>query len=65
MASSVVLPAFRSLARAEQYYLPVDGHPTADAHSIFAALLADGLTGGLVPVLNVPAQNQVAIQKDR
>jgi len=60
-----VLPGFRSIANPEQYYLPVDGHPTADAHAIFSKLMADGLTGGAVQALKSSTQNQVAMAKGR
>jgi hypothetical protein len=60
-----VLPGFRSIANPEQYYLPVDGHPTADAHAIFSRLTADGLTSGAVPALKSNTLNQVATAKGR
>jgi hypothetical protein len=60
-----ILPGFRSIPRPEQYYLPVDGHPMAAAHAIFSKLLAEGLTGGAVPALDVPARNSVAVASGR
>jgi hypothetical protein len=60
-----VLPGFRTIANPEQYYLPVDGHPTADAHAIFSRLLADGLTDGAVQALKSTTQNQVATANGR
>ncbi len=46
-----ILPGFRSVPNAEQYYLPIDGHPTAEGHAILAELLAKALTSGAVPDL--------------
>jgi hypothetical protein len=60
-----ILPEFRSIANPEQYYFPVDGHPTADGHKIISALLAKALTGGAVSVLRVPAQPQAAMARAR
>jgi hypothetical protein len=55
-----ILPDFRAIPNPEQHYLPVDSHPDAGGHAIIAAMLAKELTGGAVPALKVPAQNQVA-----
>ncbi len=55
-----ILSAYRNIPNAEQNYLPMDGHPTAEGHEIISDLLAKGLTGGAVPALGVAAQTPVA-----
>ncbi len=60
-----VLPGFRSIPNPEQYYLPVDGHPTATAHVIFSKLTANELTSGAVPALKSSIPNQVSAEKGR
>jgi hypothetical protein len=49
-----VLQGFRGIPDLEQYYFPVDGHPFAPAHAIFAKLIAKQLISGAVPALRVP-----------
>ncbi len=44
-----ILPDFRSIPNPEQYYFPIDGHPTPEGHRIIADLLAKALTGGPIP----------------
>jgi hypothetical protein len=46
-----ILPKFRALPNAEQYYFPVDAHPNARGHRIIADLLEGALTNGSVPPL--------------
>jgi hypothetical protein len=46
-----ILPGFRDIPNPEQDYLPLDGHPTARAHAIFAKLIVQQLTSGAVPAL--------------
>jgi hypothetical protein len=46
-----ILPDFRKITDAEQYYFPVDGHLDADGHAMISRLLAKELTGGTVPAL--------------
>jgi hypothetical protein len=49
-----VLHGFGAIRNPEQFYLPVDGHPIAPAHAIFARLIAEELiSGGAVPSLRV------------
>jgi hypothetical protein len=55
-----VLPEFRSIPNPERYFLPVDGHPNAGGHAIFAGLLAKVLTSGPVPALNALTHPQAA-----
>jgi hypothetical protein len=50
-----VLQGFRGIPNPEQYYFPVDGHPFAPAHAIFARLIAKQLISGAVPALRVPS----------
>jgi hypothetical protein len=50
-----VLHGFRGIPNPEQYYFPVDGHPFAPAHAIFARLIAEQLISGAVPALRVPS----------
>lgn len=38
-----VLPDFRNIPNPEQYYLPVDGHPTVSGHALIAQILANEL----------------------
>ncbi len=46
-----VLQGYRQVVNAQQYFLPVDGHPTARGHLILTRLLANALSGGAVPAL--------------
>jgi len=46
-----ILPNFRSVPSAEQYYFPVDGHLDADGHAMVSRMLAKELTSGVVPSL--------------
>ena len=48
-----VLPGFKTIANPENYFLPVDGHPTADGHALLSRLLAKELTSGAVPALKI------------
>ena len=47
-----ILPDFRAISNPEKNYFPVDGHPNADGHALFARLLAKDLTSGALPALN-------------
>jgi len=53
-----ILPGFRTVPNAEQYYFPVDGHPDSQGHAIISELLARELTKGIAPALKAvsPAQ---------
>ncbi len=57
-----ILPGFRTIANPEQYYFPVDDHPDARGHAIFAKLLTKALTSGAVPELSSVPQKQAALQ---
>jgi hypothetical protein len=60
-----ILPGFRDVPNAEQYYLPLDGHPTAEGHAVIAGLLAKALTSGAVPELRAPTVLQTDAQPGR
>ena len=60
-----ILPAFRNIPNPEQYYLPVDGHPDAGAHAIFARLLAGELANGAVPELQAASHPKFAQKQGR
>jgi len=45
-----ILPDFRTIPNPERYYLPVDGHPNADGHALFARLIAKAMTSGPDPL---------------
>ncbi len=60
-----ILPDFRSIPNPEQYYFPVDGHPYASGHAIFARLIADKLTNGAIPALKTSTQPDVALEQSR
>ena len=38
-----ILPGFKSIRNAGDFYLPVDGHPTIDGHSLLATFIAKGI----------------------
>jgi hypothetical protein len=46
-----ILPEFGKVPNAEQYYLPVDGHPTRAGQELLAQLLAREVTNGSVSQL--------------
>jgi hypothetical protein len=60
-----ILPDFRNIPHPERYYLPVDGHPTAEGHRIISDLLARQLTSGAVPALRMAANSQAAQEHGR
>jgi hypothetical protein len=60
-----ILPQFRKVPSPEQYFFPVDGHPTSGGHAIIATLLAKELTGGAVPALNASAQFEAVSEQTR
>lgn len=47
-----VLSDFRSIPNPEQYYMPVDGHPTAAGHALISKFLGQALTDGALPALS-------------
>jgi hypothetical protein len=49
------LPNFRNIPSAEQYYLPVDGHPDERWQRLVAGLLTEKLTDGVIPALKASA----------
>lgn len=55
-----ILPGYRTIANAEQYYFPVDGHPDARGHAIISRLLARELTRGAIPALRTVVPPQFA-----
>jgi hypothetical protein len=60
-----IMHGFRDIPHAEQYYLPVDGHPDARGHAIISELLVKELTDGSVPPLRVPAPQQAALEQSK
>jgi len=52
---------FRTVPMAEQYFIPVDGHPNPRGQSIICDLLLRELTGGAVPSLNASGLPQTAL----
>ena len=55
-----ILPDFRNIPDAAQYFYPVDTHPDARAHAIFSTLIERALTDGSVPALKAPSSQQLA-----
>lgn len=55
-----ILPAYRNLSVTEiqQDYLSVDGHPNAHGQALIAQLIAQQLTGGVIPALRSIGQVQ-------
>lgn len=47
-----LLHGYRHIPNPEQYWFPVDKHPTAAGNAILSELLAKGLTNGSVPALD-------------
>ncbi len=60
-----ISPDFRDIPDPEQYYLPVDGHPDASGHAVFARLVAKNLINGLRPTLSVDVQARAAREHSR
>ncbi len=46
-----ILPSMEGAASADRDFLPVDGHPNAQGHALFARLIAQQLTSGIIPAL--------------
>ena len=46
-----IFPDFRSIANPEKDYMPVDGHPYAQGHALLAGMIAQKLSGGVIPAL--------------
>ena len=51
-----VLGGYKGTASPEQFYYPVDGHPTADGHAMLATILAKELTKHSIPGLETATQ---------
>jgi hypothetical protein len=51
-----ILPHFRDIPHAGEYYFPVNGHPNVRGTAIIAEFLASELTHGAIPALSVAAQ---------
>jgi hypothetical protein len=60
-----ILPEFRVLPNAEQYFFPVDAHPNSDGHAMIADMLARKLTDGVIPALRTGAQRQSAQRQEK
>ena len=43
-----VVPGFRDVAYAENYFYPIDGHPDARGHALITRMLADALMGSTI-----------------
>jgi hypothetical protein len=56
---------FRSIPNAEQYFFPVDNHPTAEGHALISGMVARGLTSGAIPALQAGDHSQVALKQGR
>lgn len=46
-----ILPSMKGAASADRDFFPVDGHPNAQGHALFARLIAQQLTSGAIPAL--------------
>jgi hypothetical protein len=46
-----ILPDFRDVPSAEQYFYMVNGHPDEHGNALLAGMLARALTSGAVPAL--------------
>jgi hypothetical protein len=55
-----ILPDFRKIPNPERFYLPVDGHPNAAGHALYAQLIARAFTSGEVPAF-AKANTQTAM----
>lgn len=60
-----ILPDFRTVSNPEKYFLPMDGHPTAEGHAIISSLLTKELTGGAVPPLQAMKQHQASLEQPK
>jgi hypothetical protein len=58
-----ILPDFRTVPNPEKYYLPIDGHPTAQGQALISTLLARELTSGAVPALQAVKQSQISMER--
>jgi hypothetical protein len=56
-----ILPGFRTVPNPEKYFLPIDGHPTAQGHALVSAFLANELTDGAVPALRTVNQSRASM----
>jgi hypothetical protein len=60
-----ILPDFRNIPDAGQYFYPVDTHPDARANAIISASLTKALTNGSVPALKAPRQQLAVSEKSK
>ena len=58
-----ILPGFRNIPDAAQYFYPVDTHPDPRAHAVFSALIAKALTNGSVPALKAQSRQLIESAK--
>jgi hypothetical protein len=57
-----ILPYFRTVPDSAQYYLPLDGHPTASGHALITDMMAKKLTSGEIPALRVATETRVGME---
>ncbi|MGA9670282.1 MAG: SGNH/GDSL hydrolase family protein [Terracidiphilus sp.] len=60
-----ILDDFHHIPDPEQYYFPVDGHPTAEGHALFSEIVGRELTNGAIPALQGGNSTQVAMKQGR
>jgi hypothetical protein len=60
-----ILPDFRNIPDAGQYFYPVDTHPDARGNAIISAFLTKALTNGSVPALKTPANPLLVSEKSK
>lgn len=46
-----ILPEFKTIPNPEQYYMPIDGHPTVQGYSLISEILSKDLSGGVMKSL--------------
>jgi hypothetical protein len=60
-----ILPGYRNIPNPERGYLPMDGHPNAEGHRVISGLLANQITSGAVPALQVATKPQMVQGRGR
>ncbi|MGA3159893.1 MAG: hypothetical protein ABSC77_01665 [Terracidiphilus sp.] len=60
-----ILPGFRNIPSAGQYFFPIDNHPDARGHAIISGLIAKQLTNGAIPALNGTTTPEVIMGENR
>lgn len=58
-----ILPDFRNVPNAQQYYMPVDGHPYPEGHALLAGIIARELVAADAPQLRAAASISSAPKK--